>query len=89
MIYRTAEEFRNVFFKLPKEMQSIAKNKFKLWKENHNHQSLRFKQIHSREKIYSLRISSNYRALGVKKDDVLIWFWIGSHTDYDKIIKKL
>lgn len=89
MISRITQEFKNLFLKLPKEIQSIAKNKFKIWKEHPNHQSLRFKQIHSKKKIYSLRISIDYRALGVKAEDVIIWFWIGSHSDYEKIIKKL
>jgi hypothetical protein len=27
-----------------------------------------------------------YRALGVRRDDTIVWFWIGSHADYDKLL---
>jgi hypothetical protein len=29
----------------------------------------------------------DYRALAVEIPDGLLWFWIGSHADYDKIIE--
>jgi hypothetical protein len=29
----------------------------------------------------------HYRALAVEIPDGLLWFWIGSHADYDKIIE--
>jgi exonuclease SbcD len=50
---------------------------------------LRFKQVHPTEPIYSVRISRNYRALGVREDDAMIWFWIGSHADYDDLISRM
>ena len=48
--------------------------------------ALQFKQIHPTEPIYSVRINRDYRAVGVKSDREIIWFWIGSHSDYDKLI---
>jgi hypothetical protein len=47
---------------------------------------LRFKHVHPTEPIYSVRISLDYRALGVLQDDDIVWFWIGSHADYDKLL---
>jgi hypothetical protein len=29
----------------------------------------------------------HYRALAVEIPDGLLWFWIGSHADYEKIIE--
>ena len=29
----------------------------------------------------------HYRALAVEIHEGLLWFWIGSHADYDKIIE--
>lgn len=89
MVSKTTEEFRKGFDSLPKDIQSIALSKFKLWKNNPDHPSLRFKQIHSSKSIYSIRISIGYRALSVKVDDTIVWFWIGSHSDYDKLLKNL
>lgn len=89
MISRTTDEFRKAFDFLPAAIQSKTKSKFKLWIDNPNHQSLRFKQIHNSKPVYSIRISIGYRALGVREDDTIIWFWIGSHSDYDKLLKNL
>jgi hypothetical protein len=44
------------------------------------------KRVHEHNPIYSVRIGLHYRALGLKEDDTIIWFWIGSHAEYDKLI---
>lgn len=86
---RTTEEFRKAFDCLSKDIQTKALSKFKLWKNNPNHPSLRFKKIHNTKLIYSIRISIGYRALGVQVDKSIIWFWIGSHSDYDNLLKNI
>ena len=45
--------------------------------------------INSNKPIYSIRIGLGYRALGIKEDDTVIWFWIGSHASYDRMIHKI
>ena len=89
MISRITEEFRINFDALPLEVQTKAISKYKIWKTNPGHPSLRFKQIHISKPVFSIRISIGYRALGLKEGDTIIWFWIGSHSDYDKLIKNL
>lgn len=37
--------------------------------------------------LYSVRITDDYRALGVREDDDVIWLWVGSHADYDHLLK--
>jgi hypothetical protein len=45
------------------------------------------KKVHTAEPIYSVRISRDYRALGVQAAaDEIVWFWIGSHADYERIL---
>ncbi len=39
--------------------------------------------------IYSVRIGLDYRALGVREGDDIVWFWIGSHADYDRLVSQL
>jgi len=36
-----------------------------------------------------VRIGLGWRAVGIKKANVMIWYWIGSHGEYDALIKKL
>lgn len=75
--------------KLPADVQQRARQAYNLWKQNNNHPGLHFKQVHDREPIYSVRIGLSYRALGVKKDDTMIWFWIGSHEEYNNLVADL
>jgi len=79
--------FKKFFSKLPLEIQNIAKNKFKLWIENPFHISLHFKCVNASENIWSIRINKNYRAIGIKYDSTIIWYWIGNHKNYEKKIK--
>jgi len=85
----TTIRFREAFAQLPTPVQLAAKAAYKKWKENHTHPGLNFKLVNSSTPIYSVRISLNYRALGILEEDTLIWFWIGSHADYDKLLKTL
>jgi hypothetical protein len=34
-----------------------------------------------------VRVGRRFRALAVEVDDGLLWFWIGSHADYDRLIR--
>jgi hypothetical protein len=34
-----------------------------------------------------VRVGLRYRALAVEADGSFVWFWIGSHADYDALIK--
>jgi hypothetical protein len=85
----TTQRFRRAFKDLPPEIQEQARKAYKLFKQNPYHPSLRFKSIHPTQPIYSVRASLGYRALGVREGDDIVWFWIGSHADYDKLITRL
>jgi hypothetical protein len=34
-----------------------------------------------------VRVSRGYRALALRHDDELTWFWIGPHDEYERILK--
>jgi hypothetical protein len=82
-------EFIELFNKLPQSIRNKTRKSYKFWVENPYHPSLQFKQIHSTESIWSVRISTNWRILGLRDDDSIFWFWIGTHSDYEKLINKL
>jgi len=73
---------------LPDNIQNQARKTYKLFIDNPNHPSLRFRQVHPTKEIYSVRITADFRALGVRNKDEMIWFWIGSHSDYDKLLDR-
>lgn len=89
MISHTTERFRKLYANLPKEIQKLAKKSFSHFNKDPHHPGLNFKKVHSKRQIYAVRISRNYRALGILKDNNIIWFWIGSHTDYEKLFHLL
>jgi hypothetical protein len=81
---RTTRSFRTAFAALPDEVQAQARQAYRLFRADPGHPSLRFKKIEQTENVYSVRIGLGYRALGVLDGSVVIWFWIGSHADYDR-----
>lgn len=76
--------FWNYHRKLPPDVRKLADKNFKLLKENPDHPSLRLKKV---RKYWSVRIGMQYRALGIESEESLVWFWIGTHTEYDKLVK--
>lgn len=86
---RTTTEFRKLFADLPQQVKEQARAAYRQFKENPSHPSLRFKKVHPELPIYSARISKNYRAVGQLEGDTAIWFWMGSHTEYDKLLDRL
>ena len=81
-MHRTTPQFWKRFAALPEEIQQLARKNFELLKENPRHPSLHFKNV---DGYWSVRIGLHYRALAVKDDD-FIWVWIGSHSEYDKLV---
>ena len=81
--------FRHLFQDLPAEVQRHAREAYRLWKENPGHPCVQFKRVHPRQPIYSVRIGMDWRAVGLRQGDTVIWFWIGSHAQYDGLLKRL
>lgn len=68
---------------LPSEIQSIADKNFALLKENPRHPSLRLKKVGA---FWSARVGRGYRAVARDRAEGLVWFWIGPHDQYDRLI---
>ncbi|MFB2894190.1 hypothetical protein ACE1CI_14865 [Aerosakkonemataceae cyanobacterium BLCC-F50] len=80
----TLPAFWTAYASLDNEIQQRAKKAYRLWSENPFHPSLHFKCINKEENIWSVRITRNYRAVGILDNDTVTWFWIGSHDDYEQ-----
>jgi hypothetical protein len=50
---------------------------------------LQFKQVHSTKPIYSVRIGIGWRAVGIRNGETVVWFWVGSHAEYDNLLSQL
>lgn len=84
-------DFVKRFRRLPERVKRTARKNYKLWKTNPQHPSLEFKPMKGTENIYSIRVGIGWRAVGVmnEDEDTIVWFWIGSHSEYDKLLKVL
>jgi hypothetical protein len=76
--------FWGLYERLPQTVQELADKNFDLVKTNPQHPSLHLKQI---GKYWSARVGLRYRALGIAIEDGVVWFWIGTHAEYDKLLK--
>ena len=83
MKHFASQRFWRHYRQLPTEVRELADKNFKLLKADPHHPSLHFKQI---GRLWSVRVGAHYRALGLDKPDGVVWFWIGSHADYDKLL---
>jgi len=88
MISKRTEAFRRLLALLPPPVRKSARNAYALWAENPVHLSLRLKKVYASEEIRSARVSDDFRAVGVRHGDKMIWFWIGNHAAYDKLLKQ-
>ncbi len=86
---RVTKSFRERLKRLPAPTQDQARRAYRLWRRNPRHPSLRFKRVSQRQPIYSVRISTGYRALGLWEADGIYRFWIGSHREYEEFLKRL
>jgi plasmid maintenance system killer protein len=50
---------------------------------------LKFNKLPPHKDLWSVRINHDYRAIGRWRGDVLLWFFIGSHADYDRLMARL
>ena len=84
---RLTDDFVACFAKLPDAVKAQARKAYRLWRQNPAHPGLHFKPIHTQEGVYSVRIGLGWRALGLREGDTIYWFWIGSHADYDTLVR--
>jgi hypothetical protein len=68
---------------LSPEVQQVADRAYEHLKKDPRHPSLQFKKVGP---YWSARVGARHRALAGEASDGLVWFWIGTHADYDKLL---
>ncbi len=82
-MHYTNRKFWLFYNQLPEDIEQIADAFYELLKTNPNHPSLYFKRVN---KYWSVRVGKDYRALGIEVKNGILWFWIGTHAEYDRLI---
>jgi hypothetical protein len=78
---RTTRSFREAFRALPEDVRERARRAYRLWREDPDLPGLRFKRVGD---DVSIRIGRDYRALGILEGEIVYWYWIGRHDEYDR-----
>ena len=83
MKHYASSRFWRLYESLPQEVRDVADKNYELLKSNPRHPSLHFKRIN---KLWSVPAGLQHRALGIDVEDGIMWIWIGTHGEYDKLI---
>jgi hypothetical protein len=85
--WRTSRRFREAYAKLSEPVRLRARRAYHLFRSNPAHPGLNFKQVDEKNNIYSVRVGLGYRAPGQMDGETIVWFWIGPHAEYDRLLR--
>ena len=86
MNHFTLPSFWRLYRQLPQEIQGLADKNYELLKADPRHPSLHLKKVGRSNRLWSVRVGIDYRALGLDKPEGIVWFWIGTHAKYEKML---
>ena len=73
---------------LPTEIQELAAKTYSLWLRSPNHPSLHFRRLRGSTNRFSIRVGEHYRALGELGSGSVTWVWIGTHAEYNRLVRE-
>lgn len=85
MNHRASPRFWRHYRALPDELQQLADRGYQLLLQDPRHPSLHFKRI---GRLWSVRVGLHHRALAVERGEEMVWIWIGSHAEYDLLLRR-
>ena len=81
----TTPDFWRTYSAIPLSVKKQARKNYQIWLNNQSYPSLHFKKVG--KNLWSARITRDYRALALKRDDDYYWIWIGTHDEYEIFLK--
>ena len=85
MTSRTRPSFWRAYKRLSEPNRQAARRAYTIFTENPDHPLLRFKKLGGYDHVWSVRINEQYRAIGERRGDTVIWVWVGTHNEFDKL----
>ncbi len=83
MTSRTRPSFWRAYARLSGPNRVAARRAYATFAESPDHPSLRFKKLSGYDHIWSVRINEQYRAIGERHGDTMVWVWVGTHNEFD------
>jgi len=84
VIHRATAAFWEAYSSLDPEVQEAANKAFLLLKDNPRHPGIHFKKTGA---VWSARVDLKHRALAIERPYGMLWFWIGPHATYERILR--
>ncbi len=84
---KTLPRFWKLYRRLPGDIRRRAAGAYQMWQQEPGSPGLHFKRVSRTRPVYSVRVGGSYRALGLLHGDTVTWFWIGSHDEYERLLK--
>ena len=88
MTSKATARFWRGFDALPAPIQQLARKTYQRWRQNPAHPSLHYKKLHGGVGRFSIRVGQHYRALGREIPGGVEWVWIGTHAEYDQLLRR-
>ena len=85
-------QFKERFAQLPAKIQDAAKDAYRLFLSDPYSPQLRNHELHDgnkgrhRKASRAVSVTRRYRAIYTIDGDTYVWYWIGSHEDYNDFI---
>ena len=86
MTHTALASFWKHYDALPQNVQQLADRQFERLKADPFHPSLHFKKVGRHKQLWSARVGIGHRALGLDKPEGVVWTWIGTHAEYDRLL---
>lgn len=80
----TSPQFWKRYRRLPAEIRQAARDAYQQFLADPSHPSLHFHRLVSDSRLWSVRVTRDYRAVGAVTADTILWFWIGTHEEFDR-----
>lgn len=84
---RATPAFWRSFGQLPADVQVRARIAYRTFASDPSYPGLRFKRVSASLPLWSARVSQEYRAVGQRRGGLIVWFWIGTHAEYDRLLR--
>jgi hypothetical protein len=79
--------FWRLFHALPAEVRRRAVQAYRLWQSDPSHPSLRYRRLENLGDVVTVRVGSHYRVLGLLEPGAVAWIWVGTHAEYDRLVR--
>ena len=82
----TTPRFWQQYNSLSPEIRKHADRCFALFQRDPQHPALQFQK---KGRAWVARVGPGHRALAKERSEGLVWFWIGPHDEYERLLRSM